>query len=220
MGTSERREREKQQRKKDIIDAAEKVFFSKGYELATMDDVAKEAELSKGTLYLYFKSKEELYFAIILRAMKVLHDEFEKTVIGAKNGLEKTYSKGMAYIRFSRNYPNYFNALLYYESLKIDLEKIKKEYNYQDDIRIAAFHESDKTTEKLAEYIQEGIEDGSIRDDIDPHKIAVFLWGASTGLLQLISQKGHCINKVHNVDMDEYMDYFMEFLGKCLQKQC
>lgn len=219
MGTSERREREKQQRKQDIINAAEKVFFSKGYDLATMDDVAHESELSKGTLYLYFKSKEELYFAIILRAMKVLHDEFDKTVVGAKNGIDKVRSKGIAYIRFSRNYPNYFNALLYYESMKIDVEKIRKEYNYQDDIRVAAFHESDKTTEKLAEYIQEGIEDGSIRDDIDPQKIAFFLWGASTGLLQLTSHKGHCINKVHNVDIDEYMEYFMDFLGKCLQKQ-
>ena len=48
MGITERREREKEQRKNDIVDAAERVFFKRGHEYATMDDVAIEAELSKG----------------------------------------------------------------------------------------------------------------------------------------------------------------------------
>ena len=58
MGIQERKEREKLQRREDIIDAAEKVFFKKDLDSATMDDVANEAELSKGTLYIYFKSKK------------------------------------------------------------------------------------------------------------------------------------------------------------------
>ena len=61
MGIAERKEREKEQRRKAILDAAEKVFFEKGLKYSTMDDVAEEAELSKGTLYLYFKNKEELF---------------------------------------------------------------------------------------------------------------------------------------------------------------
>ena len=52
MGIAERREREREQRRNTILDAAETVFFSKGINLATMDEVAEEAELSKGTLYL------------------------------------------------------------------------------------------------------------------------------------------------------------------------
>ena len=67
MGIAERREREKDQRRNTILDAAEKVFFSQGINLATMDGVAEEAELSKGTLYLYFKSKEELFLGIACR---------------------------------------------------------------------------------------------------------------------------------------------------------
>lgn len=219
MGTVERRERERQQRKKDIIDAAEKVFFSKGYEIATMDDVAQTAELSKGTLYLYFRSKEELYFGIVLRAMKILHDEFHNTETGARNGLEKIRAHGIAYIKFYKEYPNYFNALLFYETREMNFLKVKDEYNFQDDIRLAAFHESDKNNEMLATHIREGIEDGSIRDDIDPLKMAFFLRGASTGLLQLTSCKGPCFSELHKADMDEYMNYFMDFLGKCLQKQ-
>ena len=69
MGISERKEREKEQRRKDIIDSAEKVFFEKGLNNSTMDEVAKQAELSKGTLYLYFKSKEEIHFEIRKKAI-------------------------------------------------------------------------------------------------------------------------------------------------------
>jgi AcrR family transcriptional regulator len=72
MGTAERREREKEERRNSILDAAEKVFFSKGVREATMDDIAEEAEVSKGTIYLYFGSKEEVYLGIDLRALKIL----------------------------------------------------------------------------------------------------------------------------------------------------
>ncbi|NJK86044.1 MAG: helix-turn-helix transcriptional regulator [Bacteroidales bacterium] len=80
MGISERKEREKEQRRSDIVDAAEKIFFKKGFEYATMDEIAEQAELSKGTLYLYFKSKEELLYAIHLRAMKIIKGLFESAI--------------------------------------------------------------------------------------------------------------------------------------------
>lgn len=216
MGTIERREREKLQRREDIVDAAEKVIFSKGYEVATMDDVAKEAELSKGTLYLYFKSKEELYFAIVLRAFKIMHQMMAEESGKYETGLQKVRATGDTYVRFGKEYPDYFNALMYYESLEINFEKLQNEYDFQEDITVSAFHQSDKTTEELASAIQLGIDDGSIRSDLDPHKTAIFLWGSTTGMLQLLKLKGHCITKFHNNDPDEYMDYYIDFMGNCL----
>jgi len=66
MSTTARREREKQQRRESIVDAAEKLFFSKGYDDVSLDDIAQEAELNRATIYLYLKNKEDLYFAVIL----------------------------------------------------------------------------------------------------------------------------------------------------------
>jgi len=54
MGISERRMREKEQRKKEILDKAERLFFSRGYDDVSMDEIANEVELNKATLYLYF----------------------------------------------------------------------------------------------------------------------------------------------------------------------
>jgi len=67
MGINERREREKEVRRDAILDAAENIFFSKGVDSSSMDEIASRAELSKGTLYLYFKNKDELYHGIIHR---------------------------------------------------------------------------------------------------------------------------------------------------------
>ncbi len=73
MGIQERKEREKERRRQQIIVAAKKVFSDKGFNKATMEDIATEAELSPGTLYLYFKNKEELYASLSLRILQYLN---------------------------------------------------------------------------------------------------------------------------------------------------
>jgi len=72
MGIQERKEREKERRKQQILVAAKRVFSNKGFNKATMEDIAHEAELSPGTLYLYFKNKEELYASLSLRILQYL----------------------------------------------------------------------------------------------------------------------------------------------------
>lgn len=72
MGIQERKERERERRRQQIIVAAKRVFSDKGFNKATMEDIAKEAELSPGTLYLYFKNKDELYASLSLRILQYL----------------------------------------------------------------------------------------------------------------------------------------------------
>ena len=72
MGILERKEREKERRRQQIIVAAKRVFLQKGLNKTTMEDIAKESELSPGTLYLYFKNKEELYASLSLRILQFL----------------------------------------------------------------------------------------------------------------------------------------------------
>jgi len=89
MGIIERKEREKERRRNAIIDAAEEVFFSKGVEDATMDEVAERAELSKGTLYLYFKNKNDLFHGIIARALEILYNTFKTEIEKEEKGIDK-----------------------------------------------------------------------------------------------------------------------------------
>jgi len=178
MGIPERRLREKEKRRNDIIDAAEQVFFSKGYEWATMDDVAERAELSKGTLYLYFRSKEDLYLGITLRGLEILQDMFLDAVRRNGRGIDQIYAIGQAYCDFARKHRNYFNSLMRFHS---DIIGRITEASLSESHSL----EGKKVLEICAQALSQGIEDGSIRQDIDPLKMAIILWGQTTGILQL-----------------------------------
>ena len=78
MGTKERRIREKQRRAEQIQTAAGKVFVEKGYQAATIQTIAREAELSVGAIYFYFKTKEEIFGTINLRFIERLDREMDR----------------------------------------------------------------------------------------------------------------------------------------------
>jgi AcrR family transcriptional regulator len=73
MGIQERKERERERRRQDIMVAARRVFSARGYENATMEDIAREVELSPGTLYLYFKNKDDLYASLNVRVLQFMN---------------------------------------------------------------------------------------------------------------------------------------------------
>ena len=78
MGIKERKEREKERRRQQIMVAAKRVFSIKNFNKATMEDIAREAELSPGTIYLYFKNKEELFASLSLRILHYMNIRLEQ----------------------------------------------------------------------------------------------------------------------------------------------
>ena len=210
MGIAERREREKEQRRSDIVDAAERTFFSKGIAIATMDDVAEAAELSKGTLYLYFRNKEDLYLAIILRAISVLQERFASAANSQTKGLEKIEAIGRAYFSFYKDHPDYYNAMLFFESYIVDPDT-------DPGYGVECANQSNKTFAICAAAVQAGIDDGTIRADVDPMKTALTLYGLSTGLLQIISIKGRMIEQNHGLNPEDLVDTFFDLIYKSLR---
>jgi AcrR family transcriptional regulator len=77
MGIKERKEREKERRRQQIIVAAKRIFSAKGFNKATVEDIAEEAEISPGTIYIYFKNKDELYASLSIRILQHLNIRLE-----------------------------------------------------------------------------------------------------------------------------------------------
>jgi AcrR family transcriptional regulator len=107
---------EKEQRRNYILDAAEKLFFSKGYDNVSMDGIASEIGLNKATLYLYFKNKESLFFAVVLRGALILNAMIKERIKKCKTGMEILDAIGIAYFEFVGKYPDYSRACLYFRS--------------------------------------------------------------------------------------------------------
>ncbi|GBC60826.1 TetR/AcrR family transcriptional regulator [Desulfonema ishimotonii] len=90
MGIQERKQRERERRRQQIMIAAKRVFSVKGFSKTTMDDIAKEAELSPGTLYLYFKNKDELFSSLSIRVLQYLNIRLEHVINSSKpNSVEE-----------------------------------------------------------------------------------------------------------------------------------
>jgi AcrR family transcriptional regulator len=112
MSVKERREREEKGRLAAILEAAEKVFARSGYYQARVDDIAEEAELAKGTLYYYFKSKDEIYFALLKREAQVIHEELRRLITVDSPLFEDLQQAFAFYLRYFDKNPAYLKMFL------------------------------------------------------------------------------------------------------------
>ena len=211
MGVIERKEREKIQRRNVIIDAAERVFFKEGIEKASMDQVASEAELSKGTLYLYFKSKEELHKAIVVRGFIALKRKLKEAASSAENGLESVKAISKAYIAFSKEYVGYFDAILYYQNDQFDKRNMDSPHS------VESLEGGNAVISVLINALKHGIEDGTITNLINPVEVAFVLWSQITGLLQVIQRKIRIITYYYKIKESDFFDDYFFLLEKSLK---
>lgn len=214
LGVKTRKEMERDIRMKDIIDAAEKVFFTKGFSNATMDDVAEEAEFSKRTLYVYFRSKEQLYFEIMLRGYKLLNCIYEQRLEKSplKTGIEKIKLLGKTLIDFNNDYPKYFKAIMDYENGDMD-------FNNNDDKSIQeCYREGEKLFSFLKDAISEGINEGTILDDIDVDNTSLILWSSIVGVMHTSGKKEKYLIHYHNITSTELIDAAFKFLLHSIEK--
>jgi AcrR family transcriptional regulator len=209
MGIAERRSREKEQRATDIVDAAEKVIFVKGYENATMDEIAEEAELSKGTLYLYFKTKEELYLAIAIRGNEILRKKTEIAIVKEKSGLDKVIACGRAYFDMYQNQRNYFDALNYMDSKELTPEMMHERHE--------AFQRNEGVLQLLAEIIEQGKQDGSIRTNVNPYIQSLLIWGQAMGVIQILAFKGCFLEENLDLKQEDMIEEFFITIRRSLE---
>lgn len=212
MGTTERKEKEKMVRREDIINAAEKVFFEKGYEQATMDEVAKAAEYSKRTLYIYFQSKEQLLYAIIFRGFKTLNEIIIKELNGKSNlnGLNKLKLLGEIFIQFMSDYPQYFKTIVFYNSSKSELAP-------EDEFKKVGDSEGEQTLGYLINLIKEGMTDHSIREDINIQKTAFVLYANMIGISNLVLNKESYLLE-QNLSAKDLIQEMFNYLERSLRK--
>lgn len=182
MGTKERKEREKEARREEIITAAEQVFFHKGLALATMDEIAEAAELSKGTLYLYYKSKEDLYIAVALRGTAIMERMFREAAAGDGHPFQLLSNLGDAYLSYFKQYRNYYRMTYFFDVRDIH-GMVSPEMQQECDAW------SNRIWHSVVGIIQKGIDQGYLRDDTDPLQAGVMLWANCDGLMRLFD--GH-----------------------------
>ena len=201
MGIAERKEREKQQRREDIVQAAEKVFFSRGFDRSTMDDIADEAELSKGTLYLYFNSKEDLHMEVAHRAVSMLKDSMNRLMDPGENALEKLVKMGRATVDFYREFPNHMRSIMFLEGIGLQQISFSAEQ-----VREVIYKES--PVGMVIGIIEQGVKEKLIRDDIPPAIIGHTLWMQMMSVMRFVTMKSAIFEMLDLTPADIYESHF------------
>ncbi len=180
---AERRGEEKERRRAEILDAAEALYAKKGWDALTVDQVARSARLSRTLVYVYFRDKEELLFAIGERAMRLLRDRFIQASAGHALGIDKIEAIGRAYMGYAYEFPHYFDFCSRFQAHSAGADP----GSHEDACRAAG----DETIGTVVQAIEAGMRDGSIRADVgEPVLFAVTLWAFTHGTIQLVMAKG------------------------------
>jgi TetR/AcrR family transcriptional regulator len=208
MGIEERKEREKQARREAIVASAREIFFAKGFNATTMDEIAHKAELSKGALYLYFTNKEELYVSVMSEGLSTL---FERTEEALKLDLppdQMLRKLGEVHYRYYLDYPEYSRIFFFSEHRNV-AKQLPRELIQE------SMEKGMRYFQLIVEVIKKGIEQG-IFAPADPRKAAVAFWGATSGTLLLFEEEVN--REIIGMDVEELiyntLDLFIEALKK------
>ena len=191
----------KDERRIEILDAAERVFLERGIAAATMEQIARKAGVSKGGLYKYFETKDELFLSIAKRALDDLNSRLARVQAEQRgsSGLEWVHASLDAYFDYAKTCPDRF---------RVALSWISAEYSVaHDTVMFRGYREAlARAFDFGYTALELGKQDGSVRPDLDTESTLLHMWGATTGVLMLLFNQDEVRRRLpFEADFDEML---------------
>ncbi len=194
--------------RRNILDAADKLFCRNGVEKTTMEQLAAEAGYSKPTLYGYFKDKDEVYFALVLEFMEKIVVKVDKA-IDEQTAFNDTFSKICQDVfRLATRYPLYFEGLI--GTINVNIKADDTPQIYKD-----IYHLGEALNEKLIALLQQGKDEGIINIALDNSAILLFVWSSAAGIIRMINHKKDYLKMLQLNEKDFSVFCFERLLCAC-----
>lgn len=210
MGLKERKAREREARKKQILAATRELLFAKGIQATSISQIAKRAELGVGTIYFYYQSKEEIYYSLQEEGLEILFGQIEAIGQSGQSPEEVLRATGMAYLDFSDTHKNYFDIINYFLATPTVI--------LGQELKTRIDHKGASILELIAGYIQAGVDQKRFRL-LEARKTAVLFWGTLHGLTQfkkledtILSGENH--RQLFSHALDELIEGFKLFVNQ------
>lgn len=206
-----KKERLKEFNQYNIIDAAEKLFSEKGIVQTTMDDIAKEAQYSKSTIYVYFKSKEEIYSHIVRKSMVMLRNHL-KDLLENSNGYEEMF-KNICYelVRFQEEYPLYFESISGY--IGCENEDFKEQPVLYD-----VYLLGEEVNQMLVQMVNQGMEESFFKSNLEPLHTVLIMWASICGIIRMAVQKQAYLEERTNCSKQHFLEYGFTMLLQSIRR--
>ncbi len=172
MGIAERKEREKEEKKKLIIDTATQLFIEQGFDKTSMRNIAEAIEYSPATIYLYFKDKSELFNAIHVQGFQMFFEYLRKVMV-INDPMDRMDMLGRQYITFAVENPGYYDLMF------IMREPMNAEKN--EDAWSQGVTSHSVLTDTVAECIRQGYFKGQSAE-----VISFMIWSQVHGICSML----------------------------------
>lgn len=202
----------KETKKKKILETARHLFFEKGYENATIEDVAEHAGMAKGTFYNYFASKEELCAVLSAQALEKIYELVEEQTAQERTGLDKIQAIGKIFERFYTEYPAHFLILKEYEDV------FAHEFSHTSAEVVNNLIELKKKGIAIIQHmLEQGMQDGSVRTDIDTLKTALIIMQTSRMFITQTLHQERCMVDTYALGKQEVVSYFFTIIRQAIE---
>ena len=199
--------------RENILCAAEKLFSEKGFITTTIDDISLLSEYSRRTIYVYFKSKEDILYHLVLKGLQGLQKDLALAIDSNLGFYEKYKAICKAMVCYQKKSYLSFEAVEKMQSKKIDsnnIPEIVKEILTAGTI----------INNLLAVYIENGKKQGVVREEVKVMPTVYILWSSISSLLSLASKKGSFLETESGMTFSEFLDYgFDQILNSIMEER-
>lgn len=194
----------------NILEAAKRLFEKNGAAFTTVDDIAKEADYSKSTIYVYFRSKEEIYYTLIYESMASLKERL--TAAARHESFEEAYFAVCSVLaEFPKEHP------LYFEGMSGEIGVSEEDFARCPLLR-DIYDMGEETNGMMAAMIRRGMDSGYLKADLKPIPAILTLWASLCGVIRMAEQKGEYLNDKLGISKREYLDYSFRMLLETIRK--
>ncbi len=210
-------------KEENIIDAAEKVFAKVGFANTKMESIAFAAGVSKGTVYFYFDTKENLYMAVTYRAMQLLNDNLYRSADEYKEstGIDGLMAVLNSYLDFCEGNFFYSELLLDYMRLNRSSDDGRDQTKLTNALIDSLYYRKIQDVHNIpisivTKEITRGVEDRSILNQQDPNMLYLIAWASVIGYIKLNLAAGSLRTTIHQVNIQEWKNYQMQIFKNIL----
>jgi len=207
-----------------ILNAAEKVFEAVGFANTKMEDVASATGMSKGSIYFYFQSKENLYMAITYRGMQKLNDLMYGCLSTFKDqrGSHAVIGLLETYIDFAEDFPLYIEALLDYMAVNRSTASGQDKAKLTEAMKESIYYQKIQDIQNIPitlaiKEIERGWGDGSVKNKNKPELLFITAWATIVGYLKLTTASGKHRSTLHKINKQEWKKYVLRFMKDQLE---
>ena len=175
MGIKQRKDREREEKKDLILDAAKRISIEEGFEKVSIRKIAEEIEYSPGTIYLYFKNRDEILFELHNIAFQKFYKEQLK-ISHITEPFEKLREHGRVYIKFGLDNPDLYELMFIVQAPGNEIESSQ------------SWNEGMKTFDFLRSNVQECLDAGYFKGS-DANTLSIAMWSLVHGIVSLYLRK-------------------------------